>query len=176
MLKRILNRRANHDLEPIDLKGIERLPANKAWYESANATRLINLAFVGDLLRKIEKKDSMAFFSLYANHIDEYSALWGKPSFTYKNEYAWNAWVLKLSADENLILFSSKGGGSSFEVSGPGCNQWPPTLTDEAKDRLSRIILTLNHEVAGPKRRKIQATIAEPKKTSNQTDLSNTKL
>lgn len=171
MLKRILNRRAHHDVEPIDLKGLERITANKTWYESANATRISNLAFVGDLFRQIEKKDAMAFFSLYANHIDEYTALWGKPSFTYKNEYAWDTWVLKLSADENLILFSGKGGGSSFEVSGPGCKQWPPTLSDEAKDRVSRIILTLNNEVAGPKLRKIKSTIADRKKISDQSDI-----
>lgn len=174
VFKRLLNRHAASDFEPIDLKGLDRVDANKGWYEGIGATPLANLDFVGDLFRRIEAKDPVAFFSLYSNHIDEYTTLWGKPSFTYKGEYAWKAWVLKLSYTEQLILLSAKGGGSVFEVAGPQCNQWPPRLSDEAKDRLCRVILTLNNDVAGPKRRKIQSTIAERKKNSDNNDIRNT--
>lgn len=172
VFKRLLNRRATYDFEPISLKGLERFSADKTWYEGVGGTPMVNLDCVGDLFRAIENKDPLAFFCLYGNHIAEYTELWGKPSFTYKNEHSWKAWVLKLSDSEQLILFSAKGGGSSFEVAGQQCDQWPPKLTEQATERLCRILFTINSEIAGPKRRKLEAEIAErknPSKKNNQT-------
>jgi len=159
MLKRILNRRGAQGFEPIVLKSLTRHPVDKKWYEAADATRLSNFDFVRDVFSKIEKQDPVAFFSLYSNHFVEYTELWGKPDFTYKSEYSWKGWVIDLSRTEQLILLSAKGGGSSFEVSGPGCTQWPPTLSDEAREKLCRIILTINQEIAGPKRMRCQEKI-----------------
>jgi hypothetical protein len=163
VFKRLLNRRAASDFEPISLKGLERFSADKTWYEGVGATPMVNLDCVGDLLRSIENKNPLAFFSLYSNHITEYTELWGKPDFTYKGEHNWKSWVLKLSETEQFILMSAKGGGSCFEVAGAQCDQWPPKLSDQATERLCRILFTINTEVAGPKRRKLEAEMAERK-------------
>ncbi|MDT8925180.1 hypothetical protein RBE51_20520 [Pseudomonas taiwanensis] len=142
----------NPKVEKIDLSKLEKAPVDKSWYEQATATPIANLPGIRDLFQKIENDNPAAFFGLYSNHLDAYANLWGKHSFCYKSEYLWKVWAIKLSDDENLLLLSAKGGGSCFEVSGPGCLKWPPVLSGPAFEKLKQVILTINHDLGKAKR------------------------
>lgn len=136
-----------HGFERIDLTALEKVRVDNGWYENASTTRISNLPAVRRLFQRIEDAEPAAFFGLYRNHVDAYAEIWGKHSFSFKSEYFWKIWAIKLSDEENLLLLSAKGGGSSFEVSGLGCDKWPPVLSDPALEKLTRIILTLNNDL-----------------------------
>lgn len=150
MLGKFLNR--SPKIENIDLSTLEKTRVDKSWYEQASATPIANLRGIRDMFQQIEKDNPAAFFGLYSNHLDAYANLWGKHSFSYKSEYHWKVWAIKLSDDENLLLLSAKGGGSCFEVSGPGCLKWPPVLSEPALEKLKQIMITINHDLGKAKR------------------------
>lgn len=150
MLRKFLNRYSK--IEKIDLSKLEQAQVDKSWYEQACATPIANLPSIRDMFKRIEKDNPAAFFGLYSNHLDAYADLWGKPSFTYKGKYLWKVWAIRLSGEENLLLLSAKGGGSCFEVSGPGCLKWPPVLSEPAIEKLKRIMITINHDMGQAKR------------------------
>jgi hypothetical protein len=81
--------------------------------------------------------------------------VWGPPAFTFRNEYNWKAWVVPLSESENLILFSAKGGGSSFEVTGPNVSSYPGVLSEVATSNLLNILWTIQERFGNPHKLKV---------------------
>jgi len=148
------------EIEKIDLSKLEKVTVDKTWYEQAIATPIANLPGIRDLFQQIEKDNPAAFFGLYSNHLDAYTGLWGKHCFSYKSEYLWKVWAIKLSEKENLLLLSAKGGGSCFEVSGPNCLKWPPVLSEPAMEKLKQIMITINHDMGKAKRAEFEGPSA----------------
>lgn len=142
--------------EKIDLASLVIRKESATWYKSAEATPLVNVEEVRSFFDEIQKADPVAFFGLYSEHISEYTRRWGSPCFTYRSERNWKGWVVELSKNESLILLTSKGGGSAFEISGPGTGQWPPKLSNDALEVLLRIMVTINDEIAGPIKKRIE--------------------
>lgn len=150
------------NIEPEDLKSLEKIAVNKEWYEKSSSTSFVNLPLASRIFEKLAGDSPVSIFGLYANHSEQYQKLWGKCSFAYPGEYYARAWVMKLTDSENVILFSSKGGGSSFEVTGAGCDQWPPTLSDEAEKKLVGILLAINNEMGAEIRKKYENDFPSP--------------
>lgn len=142
--------------EKINLPSLVIRKESAEWYKSANATTIANVEELRSFFNEMVQTNPLAFFGLYSEHITEYTNIWGPPCFTYRSERNWKAWVVELSKDENLILLTSKGGGSTFELTGPGTKQWPPKLSNDALEVLLRIMVTINDEIAGPIKKRIE--------------------
>jgi hypothetical protein len=149
-------------IEPEDLKSLEKIAVNKGWYEKSSSTRFANFKLASKIFEKLAGESPVSIFGLYANHSKQYQELLGKCSFVYPGEYYARAWVMKLTDSENVILFSSKGGGSSFEVTGPGCNKWPPVLSGKAEKKLVGILLAINNEMGAEIRKKYENDSPSP--------------
>jgi hypothetical protein len=134
----------------VDLSSFTAKKLSKKEYENVGSSRIVNIPEIHRIFAAIEQKDPVAFFGLYANHILDYTNVWGPAAFTYRNEYNWNAWVVPLSETENLILFSAKGGGSSFEVTGPNVSSYPAELSEGATANLLNIIWTIQEKFGNP--------------------------
>jgi hypothetical protein len=145
--------------EVVDLSAFVATKVSKKWYESAGSSRISNISAVHGLFTALEKKDPVAFFGLYANHVVDYTTVWGPAAFSFRNEYNWKAWVVPLSESENLILFSAKGGGSSFEVTGPNVGSYPGVLSEVATSNLLNILWTIQDRFGNPHKLKVREQI-----------------
>lgn len=139
----------------VDLSAFAAQKLSKKWYESVGSSRISNFPEIYGFFKAIEAKDPLALYGLYANHILDYTKVWGGPAFTFRSEYNWKAWVVGLSETENLILFSSKGGGSSFELTGPNVNSYPGSLSEGAFSNLLGILWTIQEKFGNPLKLKV---------------------
>jgi hypothetical protein len=136
------------------LKSATVLSENRQWYENVGAIALSNFEFWREFQFSKLEKDAAAFFGLFADHRAKLTDLWGEPVFEYKNEYRWKSWVIKVSGTESLIILSSAGGGTTFELAGAVEAAFPPKCSSEAQAQILLIIDELNNELALPIRRK----------------------
>lgn len=134
----------------VDLSAFEAKKLSKKWYESVGSSRISNIPQIYGFFTALERKDPVAFFGLYANHILDYTTVWGPAAFTFRTECNWKAWVVVLSETENLILFSAKGGGSSFEVTGPDVGGYQGSLSEGAITNLRNILWTIQEQFGNP--------------------------
>lgn len=75
-------------------------------YMRGDATTLVNTLRHDDYLADLVRRDPVATFGLYQNHIEAYTDLFSKPCCTFKSEYIWKIWALKINPEERL--FGSK--------------------------------------------------------------------
>ncbi|MBD8088921.1 hypothetical protein IFT48_02930 [Pseudomonas fluorescens] len=152
-------RKRKSEIKKIDLRKLEKGLVDRNWYVQACATPIANLPGIRDMFQQIEKENPAAFFGLYSNNLDAYADLWGKHNFSYKSEYLWKVWVIKLTEEENLLLLTAKGGGSCFEVSGPQCQKWPPVISEPALEKLKQVMVTINHDMGKSKRAQFENNV-----------------
>lgn len=104
----------------IDLKSLEQLRVDKSWLDTARTDPLFMVDLFHQFIADMMKTDIDGYFRLGVSHISSYKKLWGEPTFIFNGKHPWKTWIFKLTDDENLVLFSDRDGGTSFEYDGVG--------------------------------------------------------
>lgn len=132
------------------------------WYKKVGASSLANFRFWQDQQFKQVKKQPAAFFGLYADHRENLKELWGQQAYVFRSEYNWHGWVIPLAGEEKLIVMSSAGGGSTFEVVGAQHHVYPPLCSKHSQLRILEIMQALNDVLGAAVRQKYARHSADP--------------
>jgi len=104
----------------IDLKNLEQLRVDRSWLDTARTDPLYMVDMFHEFICEMMDTDRDGYYRLGVSHTSSYRKLWGEPAFILNGKHPWQTWIFKLTDDENLVLFSDRDGGTSFEYDGFG--------------------------------------------------------